>query len=101
MITPKDCTNIHEVREQIDELDFQIMNLFSLRQGFVERIVDFKKNKKDIIAEDRQGQVYKKCRANAEKLGLNPDVFENIYTLLIDHNIKEEIKLFKAHSKNT
>lgn len=101
MITPKDCTNIHDVREQIDELDFQIMNLFSLRQGFVERIVDFKNNKKDIIAEDRQGQVYKKCRTNAVKLGLNPDVFENIYKLLIDHNINEEIKLFKAHSKNT
>lgn len=100
MIKPEDCKDIHDVRHQIDKLDKQIMELFAVRQGFVERIVDFKKDEEAIIAEDRQSEVYNKCRSNAQSHGLNPDLFENIYKTLIDHNIKEEIKLFNAHSKN-
>lgn len=101
MVKPEDCKNIEEVREQIDQLDAKIMELFALRQGFVERIVDFKKDEEAIIAEGRQAVVYKKCRANATKYGLNPDLFERIYKSLIEYNIQEEIKLFNANIKNS
>jgi isochorismate pyruvate lyase len=94
--TPHDCKDIVEVRTEIDSIDYEIMKLFGLRFQYVKQVVKYKENTpKSIIAAERKKVVIEKRREWAIENGLNPDVFEKIYRVLINHFIDEEMKLAK------
>ncbi len=95
----QNCQNIDEIREQIDALDSEILKLFAQRKTYVDRIVDYKHSESDIIAEQRQAKVLDKIKMRAQSLGLEPEVFASIYQTLIQHNIREELKLFTKNHK--
>ncbi|MFW6222828.1 MAG: chorismate mutase, partial [Bacteroidota bacterium] len=91
---PSDCRSIEEIREHIDQLDHEIIELLGKRFGFVKEVVKFKKPDKDsIIAEERKNKVLQERRNLAMKNGLNPDIIENIYRELIEYFISEELKI--------
>lgn len=98
MKTASECNNIEEVRASIDELDKKIINLLGERFSFVKGIVKFKeKNHDSILAKERFEAVIKSRRKLAEENGLNPDVIENMYRILISYFIEEEMKLIKKN----
>lgn len=91
---PHECTNITEVRNEIDNIDFDIINLLSKRFGYVREVVKYKeKTNSGIEATDRRNAVIASRRKWAEENGLNPDVIESIYNTLIDYFIVEEKKI--------
>ncbi|MFB6319078.1 chorismate mutase [Saccharicrinis sp. FJH54] len=94
MKNPANCTSIQEVRSIIDEIDFAIIELLSKRQKCVEEIVRFKNNQEEIVAEDRQKILFAQRRWWAEQNNLSPDMIENIYKFLVEHNISKELNLF-------
>lgn len=96
---PKECKSLEEVRNEIDKIDEHIISLFSVRHQFVEEIVRFKNDKDAIIAQERKEQVILQRKKWAESKGLNADTFEKIYTLLVESNIKHEMKLLKIKKK--
>lgn len=98
IINANECKNIDEIRQQIDLLDNTILELFAKRKEYVNKIVDFKHSESDIVAEQRQANVLSKIKKIAQKNGLNPEVYQTIYQTLINYNIQEELKLFKAQS---
>lgn len=95
MRDPKQCNNIQEIREDIDEIDYQIIGLLGKRLNFVEEIVKFKTDEEDIVAESRQKEVIELRRKWAENYNLDPDLIEKIYKMLIQFNIQKEMKLFR------
>ena len=96
MRLPKDCKNIEEIREAIDELDSQIIELLGNRFQYVKEIVKFKeKNEKSIVANNRREAVIDSRRKLAAEKGLNPDIIEEIYRKLISYFIEEELKLIR------
>lgn len=95
MKAPKDCTSIEEIREAIDTIDYEIMQLFGKRFGYVKEIVKFKTDEESIIAAPRRDSVLKQRRVWAEENGLSPDIFEDIYRTLINHFISEEMDILK------
>ncbi len=97
---PKDCQSLEEVRNTIDEIDKHIISLFSERHKYVEEIVRFKHDKEAIIAQERKEQVILQRKTWAADNGLNADTFEKIYTLLVESNIKHELKLLKSKKTN-
>ncbi len=100
MKSPQDCTNISEVREGIDNIDIQIIELLAQRFEYVKAVVPFKDKSADgIIAKERRDQVLKERRRLAERHGLNPDTIENMYKLLIQHFIDEEMKILEKNNK--
>lgn len=99
MKEPKDCENIQEVRDSIDELDYQILALFGKRFKYVEEIVKFKTNKEGIIARDRQLEVLQKRKEWAGQFGLNPELFVEIYETLIYWNIQKEMEILDNKEK--
>lgn len=99
MKEPKDCENIQEVRDAIDELDYQILALFGKRYKYVEEIVKFKTNKDGIIARDRQLEVLQKRKEWANQFGLNPELFAEIYETLIYWNIQKEMEILDKKEK--
>ena len=93
---PEECTNINEVRNEIDNIDFDLIKLLSNRFGYVREVVKYKENTNDgIEASDRRAAVIASRRKWAEEAGINPDVIENIYNTLIDYFITEEKKLIQ------
>jgi len=98
MRNPKSCKNIEEVRKGIDEVDYQIMQLFARRYSFVKEIVKFKTDEASVIAEARQKEVVGKRREWAEELGLSPDLFEEIYWTLMRYNVKKELEILNNNT---
>ena len=92
---PEDCVSAEEVRNEIDNIDHQIMMLYGERHKFVEEIVRFKNDEESIVAHDRKKQVIKDRRKWAIENGLDPDTFEKMYNLLIESNIKRELEILK------
>jgi isochorismate pyruvate lyase len=90
----KDCTTIEEIRESIDEIDYQILTSFGKRLEYVKAIVKFKSDAEGIVAKERQVEVFQKRRDWAEELGLDPDLFEEIYKMLVSWNIRKEMEIF-------
>ncbi len=91
---PQECTNITEVRNEIDHIDADIIKLLSTRFGYVREVVKYKeKTASGIEASGRREAVIDTRRQWAEEAGLDPDVIENIYNTLIDYFIVEEKKI--------
>lgn len=95
MKNPESCKSIEEVREAIDGIDHQIMKLFGERYAFVKEIVKFKTDEASVIAENRQMEVIEKRRQWAVELGLNPDLFEDMFWTLIRYNVQKELEMLK------
>lgn len=92
---PKECTSAEEIRNEIDKIYKQIIELFAERHKYVEEIVRFKNDKEGVIAQDRKQQVILDRGEWAGNLGLDAETFEKIYQILIENNIKHELKLLK------
>lgn len=91
---PQECTNITEVRNEIDSIDSEIIKLLSTRFGYVREVVKYKeKTVAGIEATDRRNAVIDSRRKWAEEAEINPDVIEKIYNTLIDYFIEEEKKI--------
>ncbi len=97
ILGPEECKTIDKVREQIDLIDKEIIRLFAARYGYVEQIVKFKSNPTEVVAQDRKESVIKQRGLWAQEKGLDPDVFQKIYTDLIDHNIAKELEILKSN----
>lgn len=93
---PHECETITEVRNEIDRIDKEIINLLSNRFSYVREVVKYKENTDTgIEATDRRRAVIDSRRKWAEDLQLSSDVIENIYNTLIDYFIVEEKKIMK------
>lgn len=100
MRDPKECQNIQEIRNAIDEIDYQILAFFGKRHKYVKEIVKFKSDKDGIVAKDRQIEVLKKRREWANAFGLDPELFEDIYKTLISWNIQKEMEILNSNEKS-
>lgn len=100
VIEAQACKSIQEIREAIDVIDQEIVKLFSLRHEYVKEIVKFKSGDEDeIIAKDRKELVLKQRKAWAEEMGLDGEMMEAVFTLLIDKNIQIQFDIHKSNNK--
>lgn len=91
---PQECTCIEDVRNEIDNIDREIIGLLANRLDYVREVVKYKDaNHKAIEANGRRLAVLASRREWAEQQGLSPDVVECIYNKLIEYFIDEEKKL--------
>jgi chorismate mutase len=97
---PADCNSKEEIRAQIDQVDRAIIELFALRDNYVQAIVQFKKaDIESIIAKNRKEEVIRLRGEWAEQAGLNKNTFEHIFEFLIEHNIVEEMQIMEQLKK--
>jgi isochorismate pyruvate lyase len=89
----KDCQNIQEIRDAIDDIDYQIIVLFGERDKYVREIVKFKSSKDEIVAKERQLEVLQNRKKWAMQFGLDPELYVDIYKTLICRNIQKEIEI--------
>lgn len=94
---PQECTNLEEVRHEIDNIDQSIIDLLSTRFEYVKQVVKYKeKTANGIEATDRKKAVFATRRQWAAEKGLDPDVIEEIYVRLVQYFIDEEKKIINV-----
>jgi len=86
----KTCTNIDEVRAEIDRLDKELISLLAERTGYVDQAVNYKSNPGEAVVEWRIQQVIDNVRSMAENEGMDPNIAEKVWRTMIDQFIEHE-----------
>ena len=90
------CKNIDEVRDNVNNIDEQIVKLIALRGSFVKQAAKFKKDSNDVKAPKRVEEVISKVKNIARLNGANEEVVENVYKVMLESFIKAELKEFES-----
>ena len=89
------CNSIDEVRNNINNIDEQIVKLIAQRDEFVKQAAKFKKDSDDVKAPARVVEVINKVKDLAKSTSANEEVLENVYRTMINSFIKAEMKEFE------
>jgi len=95
----RQVSSLAEARAAIDLIDTEVIRLLGNRAGYVRQVVNFKKTVEDARAPARYAEVMRRRRELAEAAGLNPDVIEGMYKLLVDNFIQEEMEMLRQREK--
>ncbi|EEX08187.1 chorismate mutase family protein [Ruegeria lacuscaerulensis ITI-1157] len=88
---PQDCGTMQELRVQIDTLDRQLIELLVTRATYIDRASELKPGEGlPARIPERVEDVVQKVRANSADLGLDPDLAERLWRILIDWSIARE-----------
>lgn len=91
----KKCTSLQEVREEIDTIDDQILELIAKRKDMVKQAANFKHSVEEIKADERIDHVMDRIRHRALTLGVSPNLAVEIYRKMIDDMVETEIAQFR------
>ncbi len=91
----KNCNSLDEIRDEIDEVDVQIIKLIARRKDYVKQAAKFKHSVEEVKAEDRVDDVLNKVRHQALSLSLSPNLVAEIYQRMIDDMVETEIAQFR------
>jgi tRNA-Thr(GGU) m(6)t(6)A37 methyltransferase TsaA len=87
--------SLDEARAAIDTIDTEIIRLLGNRANYVRQVTKFKKTTEEVPAPTRYAEVMRCRRQLAEANGLNPDVIEGMYKLLVNYFIEEEMRIVR------
>ncbi|MCF8473646.1 MAG: chorismate mutase [Emcibacter sp.] len=90
------CSNMSELRDDIDQLDRLIVELLIVRQGFMEQAARIKMDRNMVRDEDRIRDVMEKVILHAKKVGGHPEMIENLYRDMIEWSINYEMDIFDS-----
>ncbi len=91
MRQPAQCETMAHIRAEIDGLDEELVRLFALRSGYIDRAAQIK-SQVDLPARitPRVEEVVTNVRRHAATYGLPPDLVEKLWRRLIDWSIARE-----------
>lgn len=83
--------SLAEIRERIDALDAELVELLAHRQTLVRAAAGHKRDEQGVRAPDRAERVIATARAKAESAGLSPDVAEAVWRAMVGAFIDLEL----------
>jgi len=95
----KECHSLAEVREEIDKLDDQIVELIAKRNNYIKQAARFKETIDEVKAPDRIDTVIQRMRRKALELDLSPNLIADLYRMMIDEMVETEIAELR-HAKD-
>jgi isochorismate pyruvate lyase len=87
----KECHSLAEVREEIDKLDDQIVELIAKRNNYIKQAAHFKESVDEVKAPERIEAVIQRLRRKALDLDLSPNLVADLYKMMIDEMVETEI----------
>jgi len=93
--TVADCQTMADVRHHIDRIDRRVVALLAERAGYVRQAARIKPGREDIVDHSRIEDVIGKVRDYAQQHGLEPDLVDAVYRLMIDRFIVQEAAEFE------
>lgn len=95
----KECHSLAEVREAIDQLDDQIVELIAKRNNYIKQAARFKETIDEVKAPERVDAVIQRMRRKALELDLSPNLIADLYRMMIDEMVETEIAELR-HAKD-
>ncbi|MFA7496911.1 MAG: isochorismate lyase [Acidithiobacillus sp.] len=93
---PIQCSDMEDIRAEIDRLDKSIIALIGKRFQYVQAAAKFKTSESSVRAPERFKAMLQQRRIWAQDQGLSPDAIEKLYTDLVNHFIEEEMKKWRS-----
>jgi isochorismate pyruvate lyase len=93
---PEHCQDMTELRRQIDRVDRALVALLARRQTYIERAAVLKRDRSRVRDEARIADVIAKVLDEASRRGLNADIAEPVWRLLVERSIAHEFTAFDA-----
>ena len=90
--------NIKKIRIQLDKLDNIFLKLIKKRTNLVERVLDNKKYKKDIIDRKRIKIILRNISIKSKKEKLDRTLTRKIWKAMINAYIDYEYRIFKKNN---
>ena len=91
----KKCSSLQEVRDEIDILDANLVELISDRAHLIRQAAAFKNSVEEVKADDRIATILASVRHKAIALGINPNMMSELFTTMIDEMVETEIAEFR------
>ncbi len=91
----KECKTLQEVREEVDKIDTQIVELIAKRNAYIKQAAKFKTSVDAIKSDERIEEVKQHVRKKAIELEVNPNLIEELFTIMIDEMVETEIAEFR------
>lgn len=92
---PEACKSLIKVRAAIDAMDDLLLPMLAHRLKLVASAARFKPSVAGVVVQSRVEEIIVRVRKAANKLGVNPDCFEDVYRHLIDAYTREEQRNWK------
>ena len=93
------CTDMKDVRREIDAIDALLVPLLAQRQGYVAQAARIKGQLEDVVDEERIEFIVTRVRELATSQGLEPDIAERTWRAMIASYIDFEHREFKTLRK--
>ena len=88
---PQDCQTMQVLRAQIDKLDRHLIEMLVARAGYIDRASQLKPTEGlPARIPARVEEVVQRVRAGSKELGMDPDLAEQLWRILIDWSIARE-----------
>ena len=87
--------NILKIRKQLDKLDNILLNIIKRRTKLVDRVIQNKKYKKDIVDKKRISIILKNISKKSKKNKIDPKITNRIWRSMIKAFIEYEFRNFK------
>ena len=86
---------IKKVRSMIDHTDSKILPLIVKRSKLVNKVLELKSKKNEIVDRKRIKQILKKIEINSRKMKANPKLIKSIWISMIQNFIEYERREFR------
>ena len=100
MKKPEECNQIADIREAIDKIDQNIVDLIGVRAEYVQAAAEYKADVNSVKAPHRVREMLQKRRQWAADKSLDPDFVARIFSLMVDYFVNQELKEWSAGTKN-
>lgn len=89
---PSECSNMVEIRTEIDQIDRLIVDLLGTRLGYVHAAAKFKTSETTVRALDRVASMLEDRERWASEAGLQPEPIRQLYKNLIEYFTEHELQ---------
>ena len=91
----KKCNSLKEVRDEIDLVDTQLVELISQRSHLIRQAAGFKNSVDEVKAEDRIDEIMQRVRKKGIELNINPNMLSELFKIMINEMVETEIAEFR------
>ena len=86
---------ILKIRKELDKLDNKLLEIIKKRTKFVDKVIENKKFKKDIVDNKRISIILKNVKLKSKKKKIDPKITNKIWKAMIRAFIDYEFRNFK------
>ena len=86
---------INSLRKKLDKIDDRLLSLIKIRTGIVNKVLETKKYKKDIIDRQRINNILARIKKKSKLKKIDPKITTKIWSAMIRAYIDFEYRNFK------